>query len=272
MAGRGYIKLHRDSIDHAVFQDPWLWKLFCWCLLKANFRPSVFRGQPVPRGSFVTGRNAASDALLVSPSRVYRGFDRLVALGCLNVTPNNNWTTITVCNYETYNSREATTEQPENNEKTSGDTTSEQPANTIEETKNLRTLLVAEPRQAANGSGDGEATPKATKAPAGYPEAFEDFWKSYPPRGGRRRGKDACCALWRSLTEADRAAVLAAARQYAASDEAVRGFARDPERFFKKNWWREWVPSVAVIHHQPQPVAAPKEIKRKIEPVDWGDV
>jgi len=145
MAGRGYVKLHREAMDHAVFHDEWLWKVFCWCVMKANFRTFVGQRQTVPRGSFTTGRNRAGDELNASPSRVYRAFERLQGLGCIQVSPNNNWTTITVCNYETYNSMEdddrTTDEQPANNERT----TDEQRTNTIEETKKLRSQEVNTP-------------------------------------------------------------------------------------------------------------------------------
>lgn len=140
--GRGYVKLHREAMDHEVFQDEWLWKLFCWCMMKANFKPATFRGQRIGRGSFATGRLAAAEELNVAPSRVYRGLTRLAEMGCISVKPNSNWTTVTVCNYSTYNSGEDKSEQQVSASADSKRTASErlngQPANTIEETKKPR--------------------------------------------------------------------------------------------------------------------------------------
>jgi len=135
MAGRGYVKLYRDAIDHSVFDDEWLWKLFCWCIMRANFRATLDKGTTIPRGSFTTGRIAAAEQLRTSPSRVYRGFQRLTELGCITTKANSNWTTVTVCNYETY-------QEADSADRTAGDTASGQPviqpADTGKETKQLR--------------------------------------------------------------------------------------------------------------------------------------
>jgi hypothetical protein len=126
--GLGYVKLHREAEDHEVFDDPWLWKVFTWCMMRANFRDSK-----VQRGSFTTGRIEAADRLRSSPSRVYRAFQRLEALGCVTLKSNNRFTTVTLCNYGSYqgddeaerttneqrmNSQRTTSEQQMNNKKT----------------------------------------------------------------------------------------------------------------------------------------------------------
>jgi hypothetical protein len=118
----GYVKLHRESMDHPVFDDPWLWKVFTWCIMRANFADSQYKDGPVERGSFKTGRNAAAESLNASPSSVYRAFLRLKKLGCISLKSNKHWTTITVCNYTTYQSDEeqarTTGEQQADNERT----------------------------------------------------------------------------------------------------------------------------------------------------------
>jgi hypothetical protein len=129
--GRGYVKLHREAIDHEVFQDEWLWKLFCWCVLKANFKADNFKGEFVPRGSFVTGRMRAAEELGAAPSRVYRGLRRLEELGCITTKANSNWTTVTVCNYNTYQIQE-------DDNRTASERRNGQQTNTIEETNNPR--------------------------------------------------------------------------------------------------------------------------------------
>jgi hypothetical protein len=68
----GYVKLHRESMDHPVFDDPWLWKVFTWCIMRANFADSQYKDGPVERGSFKTGRNAAAESLNASKkARLY---------------------------------------------------------------------------------------------------------------------------------------------------------------------------------------------------------
>lgn len=126
----GYVKLHREAEEHPVFEDEWLWKVFCWCIMRANFRDGK-----VQRGSFTTGRLEAAERLSASPSRVYRAFDRLRKMGCITLKANNRFTTITVCNYDTYQSDEpgerTTDEQPANNKRTASE----------QQTNNKKTLL-----------------------------------------------------------------------------------------------------------------------------------
>lgn len=95
----GYIKLHREAEDHPVFDDPWLWKVFTWCIMRANFRDGRDK-----RGSFSTGRFRAAEQLRATPSRVYEAWQRLERMGCITVKANSQFTTITICNYETYQS------------------------------------------------------------------------------------------------------------------------------------------------------------------------
>jgi hypothetical protein len=102
----GFVKIYRDAMSHEVFEDPWLWKLFTWCILKANFKPGRFRGEIIPRGAFAAGRSRASAELHVHPSRFYRGLERLRKLGCIELKSNRDWTLVTVCNYTSYQSED----------------------------------------------------------------------------------------------------------------------------------------------------------------------
>ena len=133
-----WIKLHRKSIDSQVFSDEWLWRLWCWCLMRANWKASWFKAQRIEPGEFATGRKAAADSLGVTESKLYRGLKRLEQMGMIVVKANSNFTVVSLCNWGTYqNSEQAertTDEQRMNNQRT----TSEQPANTIEEGKNLK--------------------------------------------------------------------------------------------------------------------------------------
>jgi hypothetical protein len=92
-------------------------------------------------------------------------------------------------------------------------------------------------------TGSGTACDPTATEPTekGYPQAFEDFWEIYPNRGGRKRGKKNAFSLWKLVPAANRQMVVLAATNYAASREAIEGFARDPERFLKSEWWRDWV-------------------------------
>lgn len=166
----GYIKLFRKALESEQFQDDWLWRLFCWCLLKANHQDGNFQGVVIPRGSFVTGKLRASEELGVSQSKWWRGVDRLSKppYDCLHVSANNRWTVITVLGFETYQNREYKKRPNVNNQRT----TSGQPAEPIEERQEQQ-----EVREVGRGR-QGVKVPKQYDTPE-IAEALDRFAEFY---------------------------------------------------------------------------------------------
>lgn len=117
MAG-GYVKLHRALLDAEQMSDDWLCRLWIWCLLRANFSAQVFRGQTVLPGQLICGRVTSAAELRVSPSKWYRGIERLTEMGCITTEANSNWTTLTICNWETYQNDDLESEQPADSKRT----------------------------------------------------------------------------------------------------------------------------------------------------------
>lgn len=80
---------------------------------------------------------------------------------------------------------------------------------------------------------------------------FEQFWAAYPARNGRPKvGKGLCEAKFKELDDADQQACITAAKAYAKAskprpDDAFVPEPRDPIRFLKQDWWRDWVQPIA---------------------------
>lgn len=72
-------------------------------------------------------------------------------------------------------------------------------------------------------------------------EVFDEFWEAYPKRNGKRIGKEKARELFNKLLPDDQKLCILAARNYGASMRAKEGFIRDPERFLKADYWREWI-------------------------------
>ena len=76
---------------------------------------------------------------------------------------------------------------------------------------------------------------------------FEQFWSHYPARNGRPKvGKQPCLLLFRELEESEQADCVQAAKHYAkaskpSSDGSFTPEPRDPIRFLRQDWWRDWV-------------------------------
>lgn len=131
MAGSDWIKLHRKSLDSQVFSDDFLWRLWCWCLMRASWTERYYRGEKLLAGQFATGRKAGANDLGCSESKWYRGIKRLEELGQITIEVNSKWTTLSVCNWGTYQNDADESEQQMNSQRTA----SEQLVNTIKEGK-----------------------------------------------------------------------------------------------------------------------------------------
>jgi hypothetical protein len=71
-----------------------------------------------------------------------------------------------------------------------------------------------------------------------YPVDFEDFWKAYPVNAkGRKVGKKATYGLWRKIPACDRGLLLEATAAYG---QEQTEYVRDPERFLKADYWRDF--------------------------------
>jgi uncharacterized protein YdaU (DUF1376 family) len=91
---------------------------------------------------------------------------------------------------------------------------------------------------------DSKAIPEEpipSLSPKAYPDWFETFWGLYPARNGKKAGKKTTHKLALSLSQADRDLLLVAVRNYAASEDCRRGFSKDPERFLKNDYWRDFI-------------------------------
>jgi hypothetical protein len=74
-----------------------------------------------------------------------------------------------------------------------------------------------------------------------YNESFEKFWSVYPKRNGKKVGKPTAFDLFCKFPETDWPIIIQCAQNYSTSSNARNNYAKDPERFLKKDYWREWV-------------------------------
>lgn len=78
-----------------------------------------------------------------------------------------------------------------------------------------------------------------------FPDQFSLFWSLYPRRHGKRVGKQTTRTLFDQLSNEDQVLIIQAVSTYSKDEQVQRGFARDPERFLKKGWWRDWLEPLA---------------------------
>lgn len=138
MSAGDWIKLHRSLMQSDVWPDPWLFQLWVWCLMRANYCDQKWLGKVVRRGQFVTGQSSGAGELNVSPATWYRGMKKLESFGYIELEANSKNTLVTVCKYSTYQDGQCderiASELPVNSERIAG----ELPVNTIKEGNNQR--------------------------------------------------------------------------------------------------------------------------------------
>jgi hypothetical protein len=214
-----WLKLYRRSIESQVFSDPHLWHLFCWCLMRANWKEGFFQGVKIPPGSFATGRDAAAESLGVSASALYRRLKKLEELKVIQLKANNRFTVISVVKWSFFQN----SEQPENNQRTTGDTTSEQPADTIEEGNNSRR---EEGKKRVSVSAD-----------------FDQWYASYP----KKVGKDAAAKAYAKAIKSIEPAELLAASIPRLAELAKRDpqFVPHPATWLNSGGWQDDIAAIA---------------------------
>jgi hypothetical protein len=122
MTNAGYIRLHRALLDHPIFAQlaPIVLKVWIACLLRANWRESKwYDGQSqvaIPAGAFAFSQGSLSKLCGVSRQELRTALNHLVGLGCITIQATNHYSLLSVVNWESYQSSEAT-EQPTINQR-----------------------------------------------------------------------------------------------------------------------------------------------------------
>jgi hypothetical protein len=141
-----FIKLHRDILESYCFANPNHLKVWIWLLLKANFKKTyipftIGRGITtieLDRGQLIFGRFTAEEELGMDGSMIYRILKKLEELEQIIIEPNNKYSIISICKYDSYQNNNCEIEQQVNNKRT----TDEQQVNTLQEGKEGKEVVI----------------------------------------------------------------------------------------------------------------------------------
>lgn len=141
----GWIKLHRKFSDWEWFQDSYMVHLFIYLLLNANHKEGKWKGVDIERGTLITGRKKLSLATGISEQSIRTCLKKLEQTNEIKIDTKStreltkkstsNFTIITICNYDNYQSEIITTNQ-EINQQTNHELTSNQPTTNQQLTTN----------------------------------------------------------------------------------------------------------------------------------------
>ncbi len=72
-------------------------------------------------------------------------------------------------------------------------------------------------------------------------EAFDEFWKLYPSRNGKKLHKKDALRIFMVLSNKDYERIYSAVKNYSLSKVVADGFAKDAVRFLKNDYWKDWI-------------------------------
>lgn len=131
MEGKFFIA--RSLFDSWIFADASTLKIWIWLIGKARHKKGfislqIGKGNRVvelKRGQLIYGRKKAADTLCLDGQFIYRKLKEFEKKEMIIIKSNSQYSIITICNYDSYQSQKNDREQPMNNQRT----TNEQPTN-----------------------------------------------------------------------------------------------------------------------------------------------
>jgi hypothetical protein len=102
---KGWIKLHRKFNNWEWRDSPETVSLFIQLLLEANPEPRSWRGTVIPKGGVVFGRRQWAKRLGISERQIRTCVERLKSTHEVTTESTNQFTIITLVNYEQYQSK-----------------------------------------------------------------------------------------------------------------------------------------------------------------------
>ena len=113
----GYIIIDRGIVDWRWYTERGMRHLFEHLILTANFKDGMWHGITVKRGQLVTSRSRLSRETGLTEKEVRTGLERLQRTGEIIIKATNQYSMITICNYDTYQGQDNRRSQSKTNER-----------------------------------------------------------------------------------------------------------------------------------------------------------
>ena len=120
MGKPGHVKLHRKSLESAVFESEPMWRLWTYLLMSANWASRQLPdGTTLAPGEMVLGYRRICEDLKWGTSKTVRWMRRLEVLGNIKTHPRSGTLAqvISICNWSDYQSDQNATGNATGNEK-----------------------------------------------------------------------------------------------------------------------------------------------------------
>jgi len=123
---RGYICLWRKTIESEVFHNEGLFKVWVWCLMKANHKEAYVpmktgRGETTVKvlpGQFIFGRYSAARELHTEPSTLWQRLKKLKSTQNIDIESNSKYSIISIINWGIYQAQKNNCDSEKDRQKT----------------------------------------------------------------------------------------------------------------------------------------------------------
>ena len=211
MESNGFVKLFRNSLESSLFSNANLWKVWCYCLLRANYkqRTILFETEEITLspGQFITGRLQGAMDCDMQPSTYRNQLKKLQSLTKLDIKSDNKKSIITILNWGSYQDASYGVDSTSDSKRTA--------KGQQEDTdKNSRTV---ELKEINNVHSD-----------------FNRFWNLYD----KKINKTKCYQLWTMLIDDEKENIFAVLPEYikCTPDKLYR---KHPLTFLRNKSWED---------------------------------
>jgi hypothetical protein len=103
----GYFLFWRDWFNDTIFADAEMWRLFTWCVSRANHAERLvplpirrtYQYVLVKPGEFIFGKKSSARELGWKVTTIYDRMKKLEKLGHITLRPDPNYTLVTLCDW-----------------------------------------------------------------------------------------------------------------------------------------------------------------------------
>lgn len=259
MRDQGFIKLSRKFFENALWKEHRQYsRSEAWLDLiqMAGFEDSKYilnnRAIEVQRGEIVASRRFLENRWLWGSTKVTNFLDYLKKEGMINQRQTNGQTIITLCNYDTYNTRQ-TSDDVENKPATNQRQTRGKPPTNqnkeYKESKEGKEIKEYIPPISPEGEIEipfdesfetsckpqGEKEKSSAKKEKEPNYSFDEFWELYDKKTGERKK---LTKKWLALTDEERETIMNYIPKYIEC-QPDKQFRKNPETFLNNKSWND---------------------------------
>ncbi|WP_027127098.1 hypothetical protein [Gelidibacter mesophilus] len=136
----GFVMIYRDLLEWEWYQSPTVSRLYFHLILKVNFTDKKWQGIIIKRGQLVTSLNSLSSELKLSVQQIRTALSKLQEGNYVEINSTNNFTLITLVNYDKYQSSEYSSHKRNNIPKTNHQQSVNIPSTTTEKGNNNKNI------------------------------------------------------------------------------------------------------------------------------------